>query len=262
MSANDLPQADEALQDRSDIYTMAEAARLKGVSYHTVSRAVRRGTLPAQRIGKMAFITAADLQAWRPMVQRAPRKYRRRTPQLDAIPAAIDLASGERVVWAKQITTLIETIRWTSQDMPLDQHLNLLVERLGEALSMRRVTIWRIEEERSSAHRISSFGPQITEFPDEVPLALFPLLADMASRQGRANQQLPNVTDYAVRESTTILILPIRFGDHFHGALFADRGGASFNLTQEQSVLAHCVADQIAIVLELSELRAQAGVAK
>ena len=27
-----------------DVYTMAEAARLKGVSYHTVSRAVRRGS--------------------------------------------------------------------------------------------------------------------------------------------------------------------------------------------------------------------------
>jgi excisionase family DNA binding protein len=250
----------ENLEERGDIYTMAEAARLKGVSYHTVSRAVRKGTLAAQRIGKMAFISAPDLQAWRPMVQRAPRKYRRRTPQLDAIPAAIDLASGERVVWAKQITTLIETIRWTTQDMPVDQFLSLLVERLGEALSMRRVTIWRIHEEKSTAERISSFGPQITEFPDEVPLALFPLLADLASRAGRAN--LPNVTDYAVRESTTILILPIRFGDHFHGALFADRGGAQFTLTQEQNVLAHCVADQIAITLELQELRAAAGVHK
>jgi len=260
MSDVDESQDLENLEEHSDIYTMAEAARLKGVSYHTVSRAVRRGTLPAQRIGKMAFIAAGDLQAWRPMVQRAPRKYRRRTPQLDAIPAAIDLASGERVVWAKQITTLIETVRWTTQDMPVDEHLSLLIERMGEALSMRRVTIWRIHEERSTAERISSFGPQITEFPDEVPLALFPLLADLASRAGRAN--LPNVTDYAVRESTTILILPIRFGDHFHGALFADRGGASFTLTQEQNVLAHCVADQIAIALELQELRAAAGVRK
>ena len=208
----------------------------------------------------MAFISAPDLQAWRPMVQRAPRKYRRRTPQLDAIPAAIDLASGERVVWAKQITTLIETVRWTTQDLPVEELLSLLVERMGEALSMRRVTIWRIHEEKSTARRISSFGPQITEFPDEVPLALFPLLADLASRAGRAN--LPNVTDYAVRESTTILILPIRFGDHFHGALFADRGGAQFTLTPEQNVLAHCVADQVAITLELQELRAAAGVTK
>jgi len=31
-----------------DVYTMIEAARLKGVSYHTVSRAVRRGTAMGQ----------------------------------------------------------------------------------------------------------------------------------------------------------------------------------------------------------------------
>jgi excisionase family DNA binding protein len=253
----------EAVADlaRSDIYTMAEAARLKGVSYHTVSRAVRRGTLPAQRIGKMAFITSGNLQAWKPMVQRAPRKYRRRTPQLDAIPAAIDLASGERVVWAKQISTMIETMRWTAQDIPFQQHLTLLVERLGEALDMRRVTIWKIEEQRGAAHRVATFGPPISEFPEEMPLALFPLLADLASRQGRGDaRRFPNVNDYAVRESTTILVLPIRFGDHFHGALIADRGGASFTLTEEQSVLAHCVADQIAIALELERLRVAAGI--
>ena len=247
---------------RSEIYTMAEAARLKGVSYHTVSRAVRRGTLPAQRIGKMAFVTATDLHNWHPMVQRAPRKYRRRTPQLDAVPSPIDLASGERVAWAEQITTLIETIRWTAQDIPYQQHLTLLVERLGETLDMRRVTVWKIEEKRGAAHRVATYGPPISEFPEEVPLALFPLLADLASRQGRSGYSgFPNVNEYAVRESTTILVLPIRFGDHFHGALIADRGGASFTLLEEQSVLAHCVADQIAIALELQRLREAAGLA-
>ena len=34
--------------DDGTLYTMAEAARLKGVSYHTVSRNARRGTLPVR----------------------------------------------------------------------------------------------------------------------------------------------------------------------------------------------------------------------
>jgi len=243
---------------RSDIYTMSEAARLKGVSYHTVSRAVRRGTLPAQRIGKMAFITAGDLQTWQPMVQRAPRKYRRRTPQLDAIPAAIDLASAERVVWARQITTLIETMRWTAQGIPCMQHLSLLVERLGDVLDMRRVTVWKIEEERGSATRVANYGPPVSDFPEDVPLALFPLLADLASRHGsQGTGRMSSLDDYTVRESTTILVLPIRFGDHFHGALIADRGGATFALSEDQSVLAHAIADQMAIALELDRLRGQ-----
>src|SRR6266545_228111 len=99
-----------AVAGGGDVYTMAEAARLKGVSYHTVSRAVRRGKLPAQRLGKMAFINAADLQAWRPMVERAPRKYRRRTPQSDASPALIDLASGERVELARQLSVMLQVV--------------------------------------------------------------------------------------------------------------------------------------------------------
>ena len=80
-----------------DVYTMAEAARLKGVSYHTVSHAVRRGKLPATRLGRMALITSEDLRDWRPMRERAPRKYRRREPNPEATPALLDLASAERV---------------------------------------------------------------------------------------------------------------------------------------------------------------------
>ena len=66
---------------------------------------------------------------------------------------------------------------------------------------------------------------------------------------------MSSLDDYTVRESTTILVLPIRFGDHFHGALIADRGGATFALSEDQSVLAHAIADQMAIALELDRLR-------
>lgn len=246
--------------DRPDTYTMAEAARLKGVSYHTVSRAVRRGTLKAQRIGKMAFITAADLQAWQPMVQRAPRKYRNRAPKLDAVPSAIDLASGERVTWAEQISSLIETTRWTAQDLPIDEHLSLLVDRLGVTLDMHRVTVWRIESERNIAERIANYGAPSGDFPDEVPLPLFPLLADLASR-AHADDRPISIDDYALKTSTTIMVLPIRFGNQFHGAMIADRNGATFQLADDQLVLAQTVADQMAIALELDLLRREVGVA-
>jgi excisionase family DNA binding protein len=247
---------------RLDSYTMAEAARLKGVSYHTVSRAVRRGTLPAQRIGKMAFISSTDLQAWQPMVQRAPRKYRRRTPQTDGVPAAIDLASAERVTWAEQISNLIETTRWTAQGLPLDRHLSLLVERLASALEMHRVTVWGIQESRNVARRIASFGPPATDFPEEVPLPLFPLLADLASRSvGQGGDRPIASDDYSVDKSTTIMVMPLRYGDTFHGALIADRDGETFQLTADQLVLARAVADQMAIALELETLRRGACIA-
>lgn len=257
MSVEEIEIDPSSSQLRSETYTMAEAARLKGVSYHTVSRAVRRGTLPAQRIGKMAFITSSDLHAWQPMVQRAPRKYRRRTPQVDALPSTIDLASAERVAWAEQITTLIETTRWTAQGMPVEQHLALLAERLGRSLEFDRVTIWRKRDEQNVAQRVASFGPPSSEFPNEVPLTLFPIMADLAARHAERGLTLDQ---YALRSPTAIMVLPVRFGDRFHGALIADRAGEVFQLSEGQIVLARTIADQVAIALEIDVLRHEASV--
>ena len=82
--------------DDGTLYTMAEAARLKGVSYHTVSRAVRRGKLPARRLGRQALIAAADLAAWEPMYARAPKRYRRRAADPAAAPAPVGAAALDR----------------------------------------------------------------------------------------------------------------------------------------------------------------------
>ncbi|MCC6703258.1 MAG: helix-turn-helix domain-containing protein [Thermomicrobiales bacterium] len=257
MTANQASSTHSANEVRVDTYTMAEAARLKGVSYHTVSRAVRRGALPAQRIGKMAFINAFDLQAWQPMVQRAPRKYRQRTPQLNAVPTAIDLASAERVTWAEQITSLIEMTRWTARNLPLDEHLPLLVDRLGSALEMHRLTVWRIESNENVAERIAGLGAPSGDFPDRMPLPLFPLLADLAAR---ADDRPVSVDDYGLRQSMAIMVQPIRFGSRIHGAMIADRGGETFRLSEDQVVLAQTVVDQMAIALEFDLLRREAGV--
>lgn len=71
-------------------YTMAEAAEFKGCSYHTVSRAVRRKKLAVSRIGRMALIASADLIAWQPMYERAPRQYRgHQTPNMTVAPTFV-----------------------------------------------------------------------------------------------------------------------------------------------------------------------------
>jgi len=80
------------------VYTMREAARLKGVSYHTISRTVRTGKLVAQRIGRMAMIGADDLDAWHPIVEKTPHKYRDRQPDPTVSPVLMDIVAGE---WAE-----------------------------------------------------------------------------------------------------------------------------------------------------------------
>src|SRR5699024_8752958 len=103
----------------ADRITMAEAARLKGVSYHTVSRAVRKGTLPVVRLGRMALISARDLQAWSPMRERAPRKYRRR-PSGDNSGTGISLVSSDQVDLAKRLAALYEVIHSASREGSLE----------------------------------------------------------------------------------------------------------------------------------------------
>lgn len=72
-----------------DFFTMADAAQVKGVSYHTVSRAARKGTIVTHRVGRAYLIARADLEAWRPMKERAPKKYGRRTPNPDVTPLLV-----------------------------------------------------------------------------------------------------------------------------------------------------------------------------
>ncbi len=100
----------DPLAAQGAVYTMAEAARLKGVSYHTVSRAIRHGTLPAQRLGRMALIAAEDLNAWHPVTQKVPHKYRGRTPEPNVTPVLRDLATGESPDTAQRLSILEVTV--------------------------------------------------------------------------------------------------------------------------------------------------------
>ncbi len=89
---------------------MREAARLKGVSYHTVSRAVRTGKLPVRRIGRMAMIAAEDLEAWQPMVERRTSRHRNRAPDPSATPVLMAPIAGEWAEMMRRMSALEETV--------------------------------------------------------------------------------------------------------------------------------------------------------
>ncbi len=246
-----------------DVYTMAEAARLKGVSYHTVSRAVRRGKLPATRLGRMALITSEDLRDWRPMRERAPRKYRRREPNPEATPALLDLASAERVELASRLASLSETIYAAAARTPQEEFFGLLAERLAGALGMRRVAIRVIDDSSGRTTRVGTYGPPLTNLPDEVPVEDSPLARDV-SRPPKAV-----VEDLSARAGSgtetinvnSLLIAPIRIGDRFAGAIVADRNGEPFRLDEGELDLAQAMANVAALALEGAETRQGAAAA-
>jgi hypothetical protein len=92
------------------VYTMGDAARLKGVSYHTISRAVRTRKLPVRRIGRMAMIAAEDLGVWQPMVERRTRKHRTRRPDPSATPVLMAPIAGEWAEMVRRLSALEETV--------------------------------------------------------------------------------------------------------------------------------------------------------
>lgn len=244
-----------------DLYTMAEAAELKGVSYHTVSRAVRRGKLPAQRLGRMALLTASDLRTWRPMRERAPHKYRRRDPNPEATPTLLDLASGDRVELARRLSTLLEVLHGAAAELPLDAFLTLLTDRLAGALDFRRVTLWGVDPDRGQATRLTRHGVPMSNLPGQVSIAESRLI------KHAINLETAHVVDDAMRffdaESHALInnvgpvfVAPLRIGERTLGLLLCDRLRAPISLSPEQLVLAQSLANQAALAMDRARLRA------
>ena len=247
-------------ETNGDVYTMAEAARLKGVSYHTVSRAVRRGKLPAQRLGRMALIAADDLRAWRPMRERAPRKYRRRDPNPNATPALLDLASGERVELARRLSTLFEVLHGSATELPLPEFLSLLTDRLAAALNFRRVALWGIDLEAGQATRLAAFGPPFSAYPSTLALDRAPVVR--RALEAPAPYVIDDVEQLADRPPLgevygvkALFVAPLRVGTRTLGVVLGDCNGEPFTLSKEQLVLAQAMANQAALAMDHARLR-------
>ncbi len=246
-------------------YTMAEAARLKGVSYHTVSRAVRRGRLPVQRLGRMALIAVDDLELWTPMRERAPRKYQSRQPALDASPVLLDVAAGERSDLAERLAALYEEIHVAARDRPLDEVAVLIRDSFATAFKLDRVVIWIFDDELQTARRLTRTASLRTRFPEQVQLADFPFFRNMRpTNTARLISDLsaadPNIGAYfsAGERPGTVLYAPLKVGGQLKGMIGGDRAGRMFDLTAAELALAQGFATQSAIALENMDLRAAA----
>ncbi len=252
--------SEDGAAGRGDVYTMAEAARLKGVSYHTVSRAVRRGKLPVQRLGRMALVSAEDLRSWRPMRERAPRKYRRREPNPAATPALLDLASGEKVELAGRLSALYEVLHSAAGRLPLEEFLGLLCDRLAGALDFRRVAIWGVDGEGQRLVRLASYGGSLGDLAPAADVGGTPLFAHLMELEAAAVfddvAELGPDAAAALAGATSLFAAPLRAGDQLLGFVLGDCAGETFELSPAQLGLAQVMASQAALALERARLRA------
>lgn len=253
------PSAPANAHDPGGFYTMNEVARLKGVSYHTVSRAVRQGKLPATRMGRMALIAASDLPAWSPMRERAPHKYKRREPDPSTTPSVIDLASGERLEFARRLSALYEVIHSSAMQQSLDSFAQVLAETFAQAMEFSRVAIWIVSQDRATIRRTASVGnwytPGKAAVPDEIPwveewdtITPEPKLFDRPKLDG-----LPNLKN--LHKVSKLFTTPLRVGDKMIGFINADRDGAPLELTEAWRQIAQGLATQAALAIDLNMTR-------
>jgi excisionase family DNA binding protein len=235
---------------------MEEAARVKGVSYHTVSRAARSGKLAVRRSGRMNLISSADLDAWQPMRSRAPKKYRQRKPQPLTTPAIVDLASGERIELARRLTLIYEAIHACAMHQPLEIFFPQLAEQFAKAMYFERVALWVISEDRSEMEHVASFGQWY--HPDQQPEERIAFPYDPEHMYVSRPDVYDGITCWTTPppiNTGPAFSAPLVVGDVHLGYIIGDRNGAALNLNDAQIQLGQNLAIQAAVTIDLKRTR-------
>lgn len=248
--------AQQRVEAATDRVTMAEAARLKGVSYHTVSRAVRRGKLPVLRLGRMALISMADLQQWQPMKERAPRKYRRKQRSIGAADP-VHLIDVEHLELVRRLATFYELIGKIATEGSLEDLADVVTSRFAEALHLDRASMWQFDLEAEVARRLGTFEEAVLRLPDEVPINAARVLEEFAS-----HPRPYVIEDFNARVATSpdddppmladgpIVVAPMIYQDRKIGVILGDWRGDMVDLSSEALELADVIAKQVAIAVD------------
>jgi GAF domain-containing protein len=158
-----------------------------------------------------------------------------------------------------RLALLYEAIN-AAAELPLPDFLELLCQRLADALGFRRVAVWGVDEERGAAVRLATVGPPLSDLPETLPLGEVPALVRFL-REGEAivaDAPTFGPVPAPLRDVSALFAAPLRVGGQALGALFGDCAGEPFELNPEQIALARGVAAHAALALELARLRDKA----
>lgn len=239
-------------------YTMAEAARVKGVSYHTVSRAVRSGKLPAQRLGRMALIDANDLRSWYPMRERAPRKYRQGegngTPRQRPVLAECAVAERPR----NQLATAISTLHEGAANRNIEGFGDWLASLTASLLSLSRVVIWRVDDTSGRLYPMGAVGVEKRRLSGDLPTSVHEVMRRLIERdeiQYLDPMMVEELSGHAwispQADADSVIAIPCRQGTRALGLIL----GVTATVRDEDVWSAEQLGSQAAIAIERVELR-------
>src|SRR5680860_38648 len=243
-------------------YTMAEAARVKGVSYHTVSRAVRSGKLPAQRLGRMALIEAGDLQAWRPMRERAPRKYRRETEETTPQQQRPALAGASITARSSnRLATAIATLHEGAASRTIGGFGDWLASLSASLLSVRQMVVWTLNHQTDQVELFGSVGVEANHLAFEVSETASMVMRQLAERDvvqfldAMMLDQLEVKKWLPLSGGGTVIAVPMRQGVRTVGLMIGETISGEQRLSEEDARNAGQFGSQAAIAIEHMEMR-------
>lgn len=252
-------RSERHMDSGADRVTMVEAARLKGVSYHTVSRAVRKGRLPVERLGRMALISARDLHAWRPVKERVPRKDGRQPVEGNEHESMVSLITSDHVALAKRLAILYEAIHTAASEEVLEDLAHVAVERVAEAFDLKRMALWQIDAVANVGTRLATVREPLTNLPDTVALDEFPIFSTLTEEPFARimidpSHEAPLGAGYTF-PAGPLLAVPLVRKKHVVGIMFGDRLGEDLDFTEEHLALAEGIATQVAMAIDNTILR-------
>lgn len=240
--------------------SMADAARIKGVSYHTVSRAVRSGRLPVTRVGRMALIRRTDLDSWEPLRNRAPKQYRRE-PFSASSESRLSLLITDTEKLSMRLGLIYDQISQAAVGASANGLLASVMKLLAEAFALERVAVWQVDFVRRKAVRIAHLGPVINVIPDDLDLneVWSAFEEDLNTRptiiDGGNRNTLKFIRMLGVELQGPLLLLPLRIGGMNQGAIFADRSGKPLELSAELMTLAEGIGYQVSLAMNATAMR-------
>ncbi|HEV2128045.1 MAG TPA: helix-turn-helix domain-containing protein [Thermomicrobiales bacterium] len=255
----DLP--DVPAFDGGTRYTMAEAARIKGVSYHTVSRAVRSGKLPAQRLGRMALIPAADLQGWRLMRQRAPRKYRKSDPDHENGELPVQAGIGASEGYGDRLVSASERLMVAASAESIAGFGSWLAHWVAHSLNSETAVIWKIDEPRNRVTLYGTYGVDEVHPPVVIESAAARMFRDLSDQEDV--MLLDNRTAHRIQAKDWLgamdgglpACIPLRSGSRSVGCAIVARRGQRSPLSTEDIAFAQRLGLYAAFAMEHVEMR-------
>ena len=249
-------------RSREHRYTIAEAARLKSVSYHTVSRAIRRGRLPVTRLGRMALISAKDLDSWRPMREKAPRKYRTQEPASEPSPLQRDVDDAQSLDLAQRLSSYYEDFHKSASAEDREALALSICDKFAEGFGLTRAAFWEFDLAARRVRLVARTDPTFNPFPNDFEFSDIPFVVNFVGngqsrlvydlRAELSGNQLSSLA--AELDIDVMLMSPLQVSRRMLGFVCGDRAGQIIELTQEQLVLAQRMASQAALALEYNRV--------